>query len=236
MTCLEVATYNTYQEKNGRDPALEALLEARDTLAFLQEVSPRRALCTLRRFGDHAFVSPGRHGLQYLAIVLPQCAEFVDRRTVQLNGRGGMIPAVWSARRGYHLYRSGHARWRDCFEPRVAQAARLRWGDLDLRVVNTHLPLEAGLRNRSFARLADLLRHGNVLLAGDLNATRKNLFLNDLVLAEGLRVAGSGKATHDSGRRIDYVMYRGRLREVRYSIEEGLSDHRLLKVELEVLE
>ncbi len=234
MPRLKVITYNTYQEKNGRDPVLDRLPDGNGALFCLQEVSPLRAWWLLRRLGDRAFVSRARHGLQYLALVFPREATLFARRTVQLNGHRGVIPAAWSVRRGYALYRASRPRWRDCFEPRVAQAALVRWAGLELRVVNTHLPLERGLRNRAFSRLEVLLGRDNVLFAGDLNTHRKDLFLGDLMLAGGLHAAGSGEATHDSGRRLDYVLYRGRLREVGYAVEEGMSDHRLLNVELEV--
>jgi endonuclease/exonuclease/phosphatase family metal-dependent hydrolase len=232
---LKVITYNAYQEKRGRDPFLDRLPDEENALVCLQEVSPRRACWLLRRLGDRVFVSLARHGLQYLALVLPRDATSLARRTVQLNGYCGMLPAAWSVRRGYGLYRADRPRWRDCFEPRVAQNLVVRWADLDLQVINTHMPLEKGLRNRSFSRLEALLDHDDALIVGDLNAIRKDLFLSDLVLAGGLRASGSAEATHDSGRRLDYVLYRGRLREVGYAVEEGLSDHRLLNVELEVL-
>ena len=73
-----------------------------------------------------------------------------------------------------------------------------------------------------------------MILAGDFNATPKDLFLNDMVLKEGLNLAGTREATHDSGRRLDYVMYRGDFRETGYSLESGLSDHLLLWTTLEV--
>ncbi|HZY65758.1 MAG TPA: endonuclease/exonuclease/phosphatase family protein [Rubrobacteraceae bacterium] len=234
MPRLAFATYNAYQEKNGRDYLLEELLGGRDALVFLQEVSPRRAFRLRRAFRDQVFLSPARHGLQYLATVLPERAHFTGRRTVQLNGYAGMIPAAWAVRRGCALYRSGGRRWRDCFEPRVAQVGRVSWQGLNFQVGNTHLPLESGLRNRSLSRLASHLEDGDVVLAGDLNATRGDLFLNDFILMERLRAAGSEEATHIGGRRIDYVLYRGGFREVGYSTEKSLSDHFLLRVDLEV--
>lgn len=53
-------------------------------------------------------------------------------------------------------------------------------------------------------------------------------------MATGLRPAGPATATHDSGRTIDYVLYRGGFCEVGYAVAKGLSDHRLVGVELEV--
>ncbi|MGB3633317.1 MAG: endonuclease/exonuclease/phosphatase family protein, partial [Rubrobacteraceae bacterium] len=210
------------------------LLNDRDALVFLQEVSPRRAFRILNTFRGRAFVSLARHGLQYLATVLPSGAHFTERRTKQLNGHLGVIPAAQSVRRGYGLYRASSRWWRDCFEPRVAQVCRVSWQGVEFQVVNTHMSLENGLRNQSFSLLSGALDGGSVVLAGDFNATREDLFLNDFILSERLRVAGTEEATHNSDRRIDYVLYRGGFREVGYSTQKSLSDHRLLAVDLEV--
>lgn len=111
---------------------------------------------------------------------------------------------------------------------------RIAYNGIELQVINVHLPLAASLRNKSFVKLQNCLEGKNVILAGDLNATPKDLFLNDMVLAEGLSLAGTLDATHEGGRRLDYVMYRGDFREAEYSLESGLSDHRLLRTKLEV--
>ena len=234
VTSLMVVSYNTYQEKNGRDPALDRLLDERDILICLQEVNPTRVLEIRRSFGKRAFVSLARHGFQYLAIVLPEDARFIGRRTAQLNGRFGMVPRIWSLRRGRALYEAGSPAWRDCLEPRVAQVARILWHGRTFGLVNTHLSLDAGLRNRCLSLLSGLLCEQDALLVGDLNATMEDLFLNDLILAEGLRPAGNNEATHASGRRIDYVLLRGDFREAGYSLKKSLSDHCLVRVELEV--
>ncbi|MEW6635740.1 MAG: hypothetical protein AB1425_02885, partial [Actinomycetota bacterium] len=67
-----------------------------------------------------------------------------------------------------------------------------------------------------------------------LNATTEDLFLADLLLATGMRSAGPGRPTHRSGRKIDHVLYRGSLEEKSYRVRRGLSDHRVVEVELEV--
>ncbi len=231
---LTVATYNTDQEQKGRDPALEDLLREEETMICLQEVSPARALRIKRALGSRTFVSLAKYGLLYLALVLPEGARFLGRRTASLNGYRGVFPKRWSLRRSYELYRAGRRAWPDGLEPRVAQVTRVLWQGREFRVVNAHLPYESGLRNRCLDLLADLIGDGEALLAGDLNATRENPFLTDFLLATGLGPAGTGEATHVSGRRIDYVLYRGSFREVGYSLTKSLSDHWLVRAELEV--
>src|ERR671916_714884 len=103
-----------------------------------------------------------------------------------------------------------------------------------LQEVNTHLPYESGLRNRCLDLLPRLIGEGESLVVGDLNATTQNPFLADFLLKTGLRPAGTEEPTHDTGSRIDFVLYRGGFREVGYSLTESLSDHRLVRVELEV--
>ncbi len=234
MTDLVVATYNTHRERSGKDPLLDALLRERRSLVCLQEVSPVRAARIKHAFGPRSFVSLSKHGLQYLAIVLPEDAVFLSRRTIQLNGHLGFLPAAWSVRLGHALYRAGRPGWPDALEPRIAQNVCISWRNVEFQLINTHLPLVPFLRNKSLTRLQKILQGENVLLAGDLNTTLKALFLKDLVLAEGLRLTGFREATHDSGRRIDFVMFRGEFREVGYSLERGPSDHRLVKATLEV--
>jgi endonuclease/exonuclease/phosphatase family metal-dependent hydrolase len=234
MPLLTVATYNTFQEREGRDPALDDLLREEETMACLQEVNPARALGIKRAFGPRAFVSLAKYGLLYLAIVLPEGARFTERRAASLNGYGGVLPQGWSLRRSYELYRAGRPAWPDGLEPRVAQVSGVRWQGGGFRVVNVHLPYESGLRNRCLDLLPGLIGEGEALLTGDLNATTRNLFLADFLLETGLRPAGTEEPTHDTGRRIDFVLYRGGFREAGYSLTKSLSDHRLVRVELEV--
>jgi len=231
---LSIVTYNTFQERKGRDPALDALLGEEESLVCLQEVKPTRALGIKRSLGPRAYVSPAKYGLLYLVLVLPEGAQFLERRTAALNGHGGVLPASWSLRRSYELLKSGKPAWIDGLEPRVAQVTRVSWQEREFRVINTHLPFESGLRNRCLDVLRGLVGEGDALLAGDLNATTRNLFLKDLLLETGLRPAGTDEPTHDTGRRIDFVLYRGGFREVGYSLTKSLSDHRLVRVELEV--
>jgi endonuclease/exonuclease/phosphatase family metal-dependent hydrolase len=234
MSRLTVVTYNTFQERKGRDPALDALLGEKDTLVCLQEVKPARALGIKRALGSRAFISLAKYGLLYLALVLPEGARFLDRRTAPLNGHGGVLPTSWSLRRSYELLKAGRPAWRDGLEPRVAQVTRVLWQEREFRVVNTHLPFESGLRNRCLDVLKGLVGEGDTLLAGDLNTTTQNLFLKDFLLETGLRPAGTEEPTHDSGRKVDFVLYRGGFREVGYSLTKSLSDHRVVRVELEV--
>jgi endonuclease/exonuclease/phosphatase family metal-dependent hydrolase len=231
---LTVATYNTFQERKGRDPALDDLLGEEGTMICLQEVNPARALRTKRAFGFRAFVSLAKYGLLYLTLVLPEDARFLERRTAPLNGFRGIFPQGWSLRRSLELFRAGRRTWPDGLEPRVAQINRVLWQDREFQVVNTHLPYESGLRNRCLDLLPSLIGEGEALVVGDLNATTRNLFLRDFLLETGLRPAGTEEPTHDTGRKIDYVLYRGGFREVGYSLTESLSDHRLVRVELEV--
>jgi endonuclease/exonuclease/phosphatase (EEP) superfamily protein YafD len=62
----------------------------------------------------------------------------------------------------------------------------------------------------------------------------RDLCLADLLIASGLYAAGPWSATYDGGRRIDYVLYRGDFQELGYAAMRSLSDHRLVRVELEV--
>jgi endonuclease/exonuclease/phosphatase family metal-dependent hydrolase len=234
MARLTVVTYNTFQERKGRDPALDALLGEEEALVCLQEVKLAQALGIKRSLGPRAFVSAAKYGLLYLALVLPAGARFLERRTASLNGFKGALPRGWSLQRSLLLLRAGRPAWVDGLEPRVAQVARVSWEGQEFRVVNTHLPFESGLRRRCLDLLPDLIGDGEVLLAGDLNATTQNLFLNDFLLRTGLRPAGTEEPTHDSGRRIDFVLYRGGFREVGYSLTKSLSDHRVVRAELEV--
>jgi endonuclease/exonuclease/phosphatase family metal-dependent hydrolase len=231
---LTVATYNTFQERNGRDPALDALIGEEETLVCLQEVKPTRALGIQRSLGPRAFVSAAKFGLLYLALVLPEGARFLERRTASLNGFKGALPRAWSLQRSLLLLRSGRPAWVDGLEPRVAQVARVSWEGREFLIVNTHLPVDSGLRRRCLELLPDLVGNGEALLAGDLNATTQGLFLMDFLLETGLRPAGTDEPTHDTGRRIDFVLYRGDFREVGYEVTRGLSDHRVVRAELEV--
>ena len=234
MPRISVATHNTSQERKGRDPALDEALREDETLVCLQEVNPVRALRIKRAFGSRAFVSLAKYGMMYLALVLPVGARFLERRTASLNGYRGIFPQGWSLRRSYELYRAGRPAWPDGLEPRVAQVTRVAWQGREFRLVNTHMPYEQGLRNRCLDLLPGLICEGEALFAGDLNATTQNAFLADFLLETGLRPTGTGAPTHDSGRRIDFVFCRGGFREVGYSLAESLSDHRLVRVELEV--
>src|SRR5215210_7029851 len=119
MPRLSVVTYNTDQERRGRDPGLEDLLREEEAVICLQEVNPARALEIKRALGSRAYVSLAKYGLLYLALVLPEGARFLERRTASLNARGGVLPASWSLRRSYELYRAGKPGWRDGLEPRV---------------------------------------------------------------------------------------------------------------------
>jgi endonuclease/exonuclease/phosphatase (EEP) superfamily protein YafD len=132
------------------------------------------------------------------------------------------------------LYKAGSPAWRDGLEPRVAQVVGVLWEGREFRLVNTHLPFESGLRNRCLDLLPGFLDIEGVLLTGDLNATVQNLFLADFLLETALRPAGTEEPTHDTGRKIDFVLYRGGFSEVGYSLTKSLSDHRLVRVELEV--
>jgi endonuclease/exonuclease/phosphatase family metal-dependent hydrolase len=233
MPRLSVISYNTFQERKGRDPALDVLLDE-ESLICLQEVKPTRALEIKRALGSRAYVSLAKYGLLCLVLALPEGARFLERRTAPLNAHGCALPASWSLRRSYELYRAGKHAWRDGLEPRVAQVTRVAWEGRECRAVNTHLPYESGLRNRCLDVLEGLVGEGDALLAGDLNATTKNPFLEDFLLETGLRPAGTEEPTHDTGRKIDFVLYRGGFREVGYSLTESLSDHRVVRVELEV--
>ena len=234
MPLLTVVTYNTNQEQMGRDAELDDLLGEEETMVCLQEVNPVRALEIKRTFGSRAFVSLAKYGLIYLALVAPEGARFLERRTASLNGYGGILPRLWSLRRSYELYRAGRRGWADGLEPRVAQVTHVLWEGRGFQVVNTHLPYESGLRNRCLGLLPPLIGEGETLLTGDLNAPTQNLPFADFLLQTGLHPAGTEEPTHDSGRRIDFVLHRGSFREVGYGLTESLSDHRVVRVELEV--
>ena len=238
MPYLRVATYNTYREQNSRDPVLDALLREPRTLVCLQEVNISRAWEIKRSFKARSFVTPLRlrYGLQFLAVVLPKGARFLDRRTIQLTSHWGLVPKAWSLRRSYQLYRSGSWWWRYALTPYAAQTGRVLWEGRAFRLVNTHVTWETGLRPRCLDTLNSLLVGGeDVLLVGDLNATTGNVFLADLLKATGLRSMGPTTDTLCRERNIlDHVLFLGGgFREVGYSLEEGLSDHPLVRVALE---
>ncbi len=234
MTRLTVATYNTYRERKGRDEALDELLREDRTLVCLQEVSISRVWEIKKRFGHRAYLSPVMFGWEFLVIVLPEDARFIQHHATQLNSYLGLIPKEWSIRRVRALYPGRRHGWPDGLSPRAAQVARILWAGHEARVINTHLPYEPWLRDRCLSLLPELVSEGEVLLAGDLNATAEDLFLSDLLLTTGLKPAGSGEPTHNSRRRIDYVLYRGGFRETGYGMKKGRSDHRLVRAELEV--
>jgi endonuclease/exonuclease/phosphatase (EEP) superfamily protein YafD len=100
--------------------------------------------------------------------------------------------------------------------------------------VNTHLAYESGLRNRCLDLLLGSLDVESALLTGDLNTTMRNLFLRDFLLETGVCPAGTEEPTHNTERKIDFVLYRGNFGEMGYSLTKSLSDHRLVRVELEV--
>src|SRR5829696_8162713 len=127
MPRLSVVTYNTDQERRGRDPALEDHLREKEAMICLQEVNPARALSIKGALGSRAFVSLAKYGLLYLALVLPEGARFLERRTASLNGHEGVLPTSWSLRRSYALYKAGRPAWRDGLDPRVAQVTRVAW-------------------------------------------------------------------------------------------------------------
>ena len=233
MPRLKVITYNTYRERKGRDEVLGMLLEE-DALVCLQELSIARAIEIHRRFGERAYVSPVMQGWEFLATVLPKNARFEERQTEQLNSFYGLLPRSWSLRRARLLRALGMPAWKDGLTPRAAQVSRVAWEGCEFRTINTHLPYEPGLRNRCLGLLPPLIGEGSALVAGDFNVTKKDVFMNDLLLASGLEPAGPETPTHDSQQRIDYVLYRGRFREMEYDLRKSRSDHRIVCVELEV--
>ena len=234
MARLTVVTYNTFQERKGRDPALDDLLREDRALICLQEVNPWRAARVKLALGPRAFVSAAKYGLQYLVLMLPEGASFLERRTASLNGYRGVLPRGWSLRRSYLLHRAGRTAWPDGLEPRVAQVARLQWEGRELRLVNTHLPYDSGLRRRCLDLLPGFLDLESAIVTGDFNTTTQHLFFKDFLLATGLRPAGTDEPTQDRGRRIDFVLHRGGFREVGYEVTRGSSDHRVVRAELEV--
>ena len=103
-------------------------------------------------------------------------------------------------------------------------------------LVNIHVPWEIGLRPRCLDKLRGLLvGEQDVLVVGDLNATTKDVFLADLMKTTGLRSMGPTTNTlHRERNIIDHVLFLGTgFREVGYSLEDGLSDHPLVRVALE---
>lgn len=234
MHRLAVTSYNTYRERKGRDEVLDTLLRE-DALVLLQELSGSRKRELRERFGRRVFLSRVMFGWESLAVVLPKDASFVARRTVQLNSYFGAVLAGWSLERARILRRAGRRAWWDGLTLRAAQVCHIVWRGREFRLVHTHLPYEAGLRDRCLSTLPGLLAgSGDALLCGDLNATTADVHLADLMLEAGLRPAGDEEPTLGRRRRIDYVAYRGGFREAGYALREGRSDHRVVKVELEV--
>jgi len=238
MPPLSVAIYDTYREQNGRDPVLDTLLCKPRTLVCLQEISIPRAWEIKRSFKARSFITPMRlrYGLRFLAVMLPEGARFVERRTVQLTSHWGLVPEAWCLRWSYQLYKSGSRRWRNALSPHAAQVSWVLWEGRVFRLVNAHLPWQIELRPRCLDKLRSPLVGGeDVLLVGDLNSTTENFFLADLMKATELRSLGP---TSDTLRRervmIDHVLFSGGgFREVEYSLEESLSDHPLVCIVLE---
>jgi endonuclease/exonuclease/phosphatase family metal-dependent hydrolase len=230
---LTVASYNTYRERKGRDTILDELL-GEDALICLQEVSISRARELRREFGPRVYLSWVMHGWQRLAIILPKDLRFTARHTRQLTAHFGILPRIWSISRVLALYAGRRHGWSDGLSARAIQITEVSGWGKNFRVMNTHLPYESGLRDRCFMRLPGMVGDGDVLLAGDLNATPENVFLRDLLLTSGLKASGEGQPTHNSRHCIDYVLYRGGFREVGFSRKRGLSDHRLVTAELEL--
>lgn len=203
-------------------------------MVCLQEVKPTRALVIKHSVGSRTFVSPAKYGLLYLALVLPESARFLERHMASLNGYGGVLPKSWSLRRSYELHEASRFVWRDGLKPCVAQVTRVLWKGREFRAVNTHLPFDSRLRNRCLDLLPGFLGSESDLVTGDFNTIIQNLFLRDFLLATALRPAGTGEPTHDTGRRIDFVLYRGGLSRGRVRGDEELERPRMIRVELEV--
>lgn len=234
MSRLTVVTYNTYRERRGRDAVIDELLNEDETLVCLQEVGWERAWEIKRRFGRRAYLAPVMHGWQFLALILPGGARFVEKHAAQLTCHAGIVPKSWVLRRVRTLYPGRRHGWSDGLSGRAVQVVKVSWVGHEMRVLHTHLPYEPGLRDRCLVLLPDLLDKGDEILVGDLNATPKDLFMNDLILSTGMKPAGPDRPTHNSRRRIDYVLYRGGFEEIDYETVRGRSDHRLLRVGLEV--
>ncbi len=230
---LTVSAYNTYRERTGRDEALDALLLG-DGLTCLQEVSIERARELRQEFGRRVCLSRVMFGWELLAIVLPEDASFVTCRTVQLNAHLGIVPTDWTLRRAWTLRRNRSRAWKDGLIIRAVQVCYIVWRGREFRLLNTHLPFEWGLRDRCLGMLPKLVGDGDALLCGDLNATTSDVHLVDMIFETGLRPAGDEAPTLGR-RRIDYVAYRGGFRELEYGLFEGRSDHRGVRVELEVV-
>jgi hypothetical protein len=200
----------------------------------LQEVKPTRALVIKHSVGSRTFVSSAKYGLLYLTLVLPESARFLERHMASLNGYGGVLPKSWSLRRSYELHEASRFVWRDGLKPCVAQVTRVLWKGREFRAVNTHLPFDPRLRNRCLDLLPGFLGSESDLVTGDFNTIIQNLFLRDFLLATALRPAGTGEPTHDTGRRIVFVLYRGGLSRGRVRGDEELERPRMIRVELEV--
>lgn len=231
---LTAVTYNTYRERAGRDPLLKCLMREPEALLCLQEVSPARALGMCSSLGRRVFLTPVKHGVQFLVLVIPEGARFLERRVVHLNSRGGLLPEPWCLRRGMNLRRAGTRGWTDALEPRAVQVACVAWRGRAMQVANTHLPYEPGLRRRCYTPLEGALDLEDAILAGDFNAVPEDLFFSDFLRATGLVSAGDPGPTH-GGRRIDHILFRGRFRALGCGVERGRSDHLLVRSRLEVL-
>ncbi len=229
---LTVTTYNTYRERTGRDETLDALLR-HDGLTCLQEASIERARELRREFGQRVFLSRVMFGWELLAIVLPKDASFVACRSVQLNAHLGLIPKDWTLWRAWMLRRGRSRAWKDGLIVRAVQVCHIVWRGREFILLNTHLPFEWGLRDRCLGMLPGMVGDGNALLCGDLNATTSDVHLADMMLETVLHPAGDESPTLGR-RRIDYVAYRGGFRELEYDLFSGRSDHRGVRVELEV--
>lgn len=125
-------------------------------------------------------------------------------------------------------------------EPRTAIEARCRFGATQVRVLNTHLGLDAGARLLQAAALADLVRRepGPWLLLGDWNAAPESPEVQLLVEAGCHHCLPPECATfpaHAPNTRVDYILASGHFRVARaHTLATDASDHLPVVVDLEL--
>ena len=161
-------------------------------------------------------------------------------------------------------YQDCHGLWsaaNDCFASKGFIGLELYINGHLLHVYNTHLdagrnPEDRATRHRQLAQLATAIEtfssDASVIVAGDLNLRRTDaadaLLLTEFLTTTGLRDSGAKEPYPflDGYRMVDYILFRahtttelnvthgGEAHEFRLALDEPLSDHPPLFIELTV--
>lgn len=241
---IGVVTYNTYQERRGRDRMIDTLTSPEDTpspcVVCLQEVKPMRALSIWRKPAQ-SHVSIVKSGMLYLATVVTGPLTILRRYTVWLNGHYGVAPDRSAIALARDLLVSVPRRpaWSDPLEVRAAQITWISEASgSEYVVINTHMPYLFEMRVQCLRVLKEIVRglsgdRITMIVAGDFN-TSSPFKIDDFCTATRLRRCGTDDPTptHEDGFKIDYIMHTPDLIESTYSVYPAISDHRVVAATL----